>query len=91
MPVDDIRFVIVAIAFGGMVGWGLGRLPQDRRASRWASGVAVVAGIAAWVGWNLTDPPDRSWGAAAVALTFGGVSSLVVLAFPDRRSSPPGS
>ena len=85
MPVDDVRFVIVAVAFGALVGWGLGRWAQDRRPSLWATALSVTAGVVAWITWSIVDTPGRSWGTAAVALSIGGASALIVLATTGRR------
>ncbi len=87
MPVDDIRFLIVAVAFGGLVGWSLGRWPEDRRPSLGATAAALLVGIVAWIGWAVSDDP--AWGDAAVALTVGGATALTVLATTGRSSPAP--
>ncbi len=85
MPVDDVRFVIASLAYGAVVGWGLGRRPEHRRPATWATAVAAAGGAAAWGAWYLADAPGRSLGTAAVALSFGGAVAVVVLLTTGRR------
>ncbi len=88
MPVDDLRFLIATVASGIVVGWGLGRWPENRRAARWATTATGLIGVAAWVLWAVLDAPGPRLGAAAVALTVGGAVATVVLVGTGR--SPDG-
>lgn len=73
--------VLVAVAFGGIVGFGLGRRPEDRRPSLFATAFATAAGLITWL-------TRSSPGAvlAAVSLTAGGAAALGVLMVLGRTA-----
>lgn len=85
MPIDDLRILLVAIAFGGLFGWGLGRLGRDRTALTWAAGLATGIGVAAWVVALIAADPSPEWGIAGVSLASGGAAFLIGLAATRRR------
>ncbi len=86
MPVDDLRFLIATVAAGVVVGWGLGRWPENRRAARWATASTALIGAASWVVWAVLDAPGPRLGTAAVALTVGGAVAALVLVGTDRST-----
>lgn len=76
---DDPRAVVVALAFGLLLGWGLGRRPQDRVPVLWASAVATVIGVAVWLLRGGTP------GLEPISLTLGGITVGVVVLGTGRR------
>lgn len=86
VPIDDLRVLVFAIAFGALMGWGMGRRAEDRRATVAASAVATIAGIATWIVVLATDAPSGgSLAVPAVSLTAGAGAALASLVITGRR------
>lgn len=80
MPVDDVRTIVVALLYGGLVGVGLARRTKPAPGF-WAAGVAAIAGASTWMWVALTGRQGGDAGMAAVSLTFGGGAALAAWTF----------
>jgi hypothetical protein len=79
-----VAFFAFAIAFGALMGFGLGRRAEDRTPSLAACVTTAALGVVAWlVGTPGTDPAT-----AGAAMTVGGLSALIVLMTAGRRELP---
>lgn len=83
MPVDDIRFLLVAIPFGALMGWGLVRFAGDLRAVLVATALGTLAGVVAWV-FGLGEPGSEP-AVAGVSLALGSGAALVSSIVTARR------
>ena len=82
----DLAFFVFAIAFGALMGYGLGRRALDRTPSLSACVATAAVGAVAWaVGAAGTEPET-----AGAAMTVGGLSALVVVATTGRRDAATG-
>jgi hypothetical protein len=78
--------LVFAIAFGAVMGWGLGRRAEDRRPTMVATVFGTATGALCWIVAAATDsPPDGALAVAAVSLTAGVGAALVSLAVTGRR------
>lgn len=66
----DIAAAIVAIAFGGLVGWGLGRVIEDLRPVLAALIFGVATGVVVWIA-SLGDDPSLIGGSLVLGCTAG--------------------
>lgn len=87
MPVDDLRFVLVAVAFGALMGWGLARRAGDRRAVIASIALAAAIGVVAWIVGM--DHPGSDPAVAGVTLTLGAGAALVSAVVTGRAGEPP--
>ncbi len=77
----DAAFFIFAIAFGALMGFGLGRRAEDRTPSVSACVATTAVGVVAWlVGTPGTEPEI-----AGAAMSVGGLTALVVVVLAGRR------
>ncbi|MDH4120076.1 MAG: hypothetical protein OEX04_15235 [Acidimicrobiia bacterium] len=63
--------IVTAICFGLLLGWAMGREPENRAAATLASVVALAIGIVAWLAQGLT--------VAAGSLAFGGAAATIAM------------
>lgn len=75
MPANDLRLVAVAIVFGLVMGLGLRRWPEDRKAFLWATATAAAIGVVTLT--TNTDPVDSE---AGLSLAIGGVVGFLTVA-----------
>lgn len=81
-----VAFFVFAIAFGALMGFGLGRRAEDRTPSLSACAVTAAVGVVAW----LAGMPGTEPEVAGAAMTVGGLSALVVLVMAGRRNLETG-
>ena len=77
-----VSFIVVAIIFGGLMGWGLTRSPDDRSVVGGITAVCAAAGALAW----LIGDPDTMPHTAGVAMTLGCGTAVAVIVVSGRRS-----
>jgi len=75
MPTTDLRLVAVAVVFGLVLGLGLRRWPEDRKAFLWATATAAAIGVVTLA--TNTDPGDSEVG---LSLAIGGVAGFLTVA-----------
>lgn len=85
MPVDDIRIVLFSVAFGCLIGWGLGRRSDQRRASLAATSLTALAGAICWAVAVESGALDGTLAVAAVSLVFGSGAAAAVVVTTGRR------
>lgn len=66
----DTAAAIVAVVFGGLVGWGLGRVIEDLRPVLAALIVGVATGVVVWIA-SLGDDPSLIGGSLVLGCTAG--------------------
>lgn len=77
----DVAFFAFSVAFGALMGFGLGRQAEDRLPSLSACAATAATGVVAWyVGAPGTEPE-----VAGAAMTVGGMTALAVVALGGRR------
>lgn len=81
MSTDDIRIVLVALVFGGLMGWGLATRADDRPAVLVSVITALVVGVVAWI----VGDPDGTTAVAGMSLTIGAGAGLVTAVTTYRR------
>lgn len=81
MSTDDIRIVLVALVFGGLMGWGLATRADDRPAVLVSVITALVVGVVAWI----VGDPDGTAAVAGMSLTIGAGTGLVTAVATYRR------
>ncbi len=81
MPIDDVRIAIVALVFGGLMGWGLATRADDRPAVLVSVVTALVVGVVAWI----VGTPDSRTAVAGVSLTIGAGVGLLTAVVTYRR------
>ena len=79
----DAAFFAFAIAFGALMGFGLGLQAEDRVPSLSACVVTTAVGVGAW----LVGTPGTTPEVAGASMTVGGLSALIVLVVAGRRSA----
>ena len=77
----DLAFFVFAIAFGALMGFGLGRRAEDRTPSVIACVATAAVGVVAWLAGTSGTEPE----VAGAAMTVGGISALVVVWIAGRR------
>jgi hypothetical protein len=86
MPTDDIRIVLVALVFGGLMGWGLATRADDRPAVLVSVVAALVIGVVAWI----VGEPDSTTAVAGLSLTVGAGAGLTTALVTYRRAAREG-
>jgi hypothetical protein len=76
-----VAFFVFAIAFGALMGFGLGRQAEDRTPSVSACAVTAAVGVVAWLAGTPGTEPEM----AGAAMTVGGLSALIVVVLAGRR------
>jgi hypothetical protein len=66
----DIAVAIVAVAFGGLMGWGLGRIIEDLRPVLAALLFGIATGAVVWIA-SLGDDPSLIGGSLVLGCTAG--------------------
>lgn len=77
----DAAFFVFSVAFGALMGYGLGRRSEDRVAGISACVFTVAVGAVAWLVGAAGTEPEM----AGAAMTVGGLSALGVVAAAGRR------
>ena len=85
MPIDDVRIALVALVFGGLMGWGLATRADDRPAVLVSVITALVVGVVAWI----VGTPDSRTAVAGVSLTIGAGAGLVTALVTYLRGPSP--
>lgn len=80
----DGPFFVFALLFGALLGFGLGRNGDDRRAGVTACAASAAVGVVSW----MLAAPGTTPETAGAALTVGCLSALVVLLVTGRRPAP---
>ena len=77
----DLAFFVFAVAFGALMGFGLGRQADDRTPSLSACVATAAVGVIAW----LVGSPGTEPEVAGAAMSVGGLSALIVVLTAGRR------
>lgn len=83
MPALDLKFFVTALVFGALMGFGLGRNPDDRTATMVT---CVLCGMVGGVSWAVGDAGTMPEVAGA-SMTVGSLSALLALGFGGRRTA----
>ena len=78
----DLAFFVFAVAFGALMGFGLGRQAEDRTPSLSACVATATIGAIAWLAGSPGTEPEM----AGAAMTVGGLSALAVVLVAGRRT-----
>lgn len=83
MPAIDTGFLIVSVVFGLLMGFGLGRSPEDRTPAIVITALSLAIGAVAWAMGTPGTAPE----VAGAALTIGCAATLTSLLVTGRRTA----
>lgn len=77
----DTGFITVAIVFGLLMGFGLGRNADDRTATVAVTTASIAIGAVTWIVASTGTTPET----AGAAMTIGGAAAIASLLVTGRR------